>query len=143
MPVGVEDGVLATEVSTEELVGTIQQVETHDEDPTTVEGMDPWDTFHDKLGGLGDRLKSTYRRVADEDGPSEEEIRQALTTLAGAWSTVADSIGDALRDPDVRQRLKEAASSFATAVGRTISELGVELRESNGWPQRDDEREEE
>lgn len=79
------------------------------------------------FGELGDQLKSTYRKVADDRGPDEEEIRSAFATLIGAWDQVAESISDALRDPETRSKLKTAASSFATAVGSTLSGLGAEF----------------
>ncbi len=115
-----------------QLVGTIEQVETHDQDPTTNGERDPWSTFSDEFGDLGDRIKQTYRQVASEDGPTEEEIKEAFGTLIGAWDQVAGSVSTALQDPEVRARIKAAASSFAMAVGATISELGDELRESDG-----------
>ena len=125
-------GVSAAVVGPKQLIGTIQQVETHENDPTTEGGRDPWSEFHEEFGGLGDRLKETYRRVSSEDGPSEEEIKEAVGTLIGAWDQVAESVSTALQDPEVRERLKAAASSFATAVGNTISELGTELKDE-GW----------
>lgn len=107
-------------------------METHENDPRSEEGTDPWNTFHEEFGGLGDRLKDTYRKVKSEDGPTEEEIKDAFGTLMGAWNQVADSVTTALQDPEVKERLKAAASSFASAVGNTITELGSELRESDG-----------
>jgi hypothetical protein len=108
-------------------------VETHENDPTTENGRDPWTEFHDEFGGLGERLKETYRKVASQNGPSEEEIKDAFGTLIGAWDQVAESVSTALRDPEVRERLKSAASSFASAMGNTISELGTELSDGDGW----------
>jgi hypothetical protein len=108
-------------------------VKTHDHDPTADEPLDPWSTFHEEFGGLGDRLKDTYKRVAAEGGPSEEEIKDAFGTLLGAWDRVAESMSTALQDPEVREKLKDAASCFAAAVGNTISELGSELTDSNRW----------
>lgn len=128
----------------EELVGTIEKVETHDNDPTSESSADPWTTFQEEWTELGDQLKDTYRRVANEDGPTEEEIKEALGTLAGAWNQVAGSVSAALDDPEVRQRIKDAGSAFATAVGRTISGLGEELRDAEQWtPTNLDEEEEE
>jgi hypothetical protein len=120
-------------VGTEQLVGTIEKVETHEKDPTSDQPTDPWTTFHDEWTELGGQLKDTYRRVASEDGPTEEEIKDAFSTLSGAWSQVAGSVSSALQDPDVRARLKDAASAFATAIGRTISDLGSELRDTREW----------
>lgn len=133
MTIGRDDGVLAAVVSPEELIGTIEEVETHEKDPTTEGQTDPWNEFHDEFGGLGQRLRDTYRRVASEGGPSEDEIKDAFGTLIGAWDQVAESVTTALEDPEVRERLKAAASSFATAVGNTISELGSELKDSETW----------
>ena len=93
-------------------------------------GADPWEAVSGELGELRGRIADTYRRVAHEGGPSEDEIKQAFATLAGAWDQVAESVTTALRDPEVRERLKNAASSFASALGNTISELGTELRTS-------------
>ncbi len=95
----------------------------------------------DDFGGLGQQLKDTYRSVAKDRGPSDDEIKQAFSTLAGAWSQVAESVSTVLTDPDIRQQLKEAASSLATALGATITELGSELKKatSAAAPQGDEE----
>ena len=81
----------------------------------------------ERFAELGHRLKSTYRRVADDSGPSEDEIRGAFAVLAGAWDQVAESLSDALRDPDTRSELKAAAGSLAGALGSTLSQLCSEF----------------
>ena len=104
-------------------------MEPHDSDPTGAgQPDDPWDSFTDEFRGLGDRLKQTYREVADDNGPTENEIKDAFATLVGAWDQVAESVTSALKDPDVRQQLKDAVGSFASAMGTTITDLGAELR---------------
>lgn len=139
-----QDTVLAPEVSAEQLVSTIEEVETHENDPTSEPRRDPWTTFHEEFSELGDQLKDTYRKAASDDGPSEEDIKDAFGTLASAWNQVAGSVSAALQDPEVRQRLKDAGSAFATAVGNTIAELGSELRENEMWtPTKPDNTEEE
>ena len=80
------------------------------------------------FGEIGQRLRDTYRKIADDKGPSEDEIKQAFATLAGAWDQVAESVTTALSDPDLREQIKDAAGSFASAVGSTITDLGAELR---------------
>jgi hypothetical protein len=133
MAIGSHDRVFAAVMRAKQLVSTIQEVETHENDPTTDEPRDPWNAFQEEFGGLGGRLKDTYRRVAEEGGPSEEEIKDAFGTLLGAWDQVVESVSTALQDPEVRQKLNAAASSFAAAVGTTISELGTELTDSDRW----------
>lgn len=105
-------------------------METHENDPTTEGPDDPWNSVTDDFGGLGRQLKDTYRKVAKDRGPSDDEIKKAFSTLAGAWDQVAESVSNALTDPNIRDQLKEAASSFATALGATITELGAELKKA-------------
>lgn len=106
-------------------------METHDHDPTTGHDgeADPWDAVAGELGDLKERLADTYRKVSNGDGPTEDEIRQAFATLAGAWDQVAESVTTALKDPEVRLKLKTAAATFASALGTTVTELGAELRD--------------
>lgn len=114
-------------MSAEQFVGTIEQVQFHEPDPKAENGSDPWDEVSAQFRSLGDSLKNAYRKAADEGGPSEDEIKSAFATLAGAWDQVAESFGDALRDPETRDRIKEATSSFATALGATLADLGREI----------------
>jgi hypothetical protein len=114
-------------MGTEQLVGTIEKVKTHETDPTTPPDPDPWEAVSSEFSTLGDRLKETYRRVTAEGGPSEDEIKGAFATLVGAWDQVAASFSAALNDPDTRAHLKKAAGSFAAALGATMTDLGDEI----------------
>ena len=106
-------------------------METHDHDPTTGEPTDPWDDVTSEFSSLGDRLRETYRKVASDSGPTEDEIKGAFATLIGAWDQIAESVTTALQDPDTRDHLKEAASSFASALGETMSGLGNEIKNTS------------
>jgi len=119
-------------MGTKQLVGTIEKVETHDPDPTASPPRDPWETVAEDMRGLMTRLREVYRNISNERGPSENEIRDAIGTLLAAWDKVAEAVSNALTEPEVREGLKEAASSLATALGSTISELGQELRAASG-----------
>ena len=79
------------------------------------------------MGDLGQRLRDVYRSVADETGPTEDEVKDAFTTLLGAWNQVAGTVGNAFKDSEVRGHLKSAAGALAEAVGATLSGLGDEL----------------
>ncbi len=117
-------------MGSKQLVGTIEEVEAHEPNPKHEDEPDPWETVSSEFGTLGDRLKSTYRRVATDRGPTEEEIKGAFATLIGAWDQVAESVSSALRDAETREHLKRAASSFASALGTTITDLGAEIKKS-------------
>jgi hypothetical protein len=103
-------------------------VEKHQPDPKANGDTDPWDAASLEWSSLKERLWSTYRQAASDAGPTEEEIKKALSTLAGAWDQVATSFSAALSDPDTRTSLKRAAGSFAAALGATVSGLGDEIK---------------
>jgi hypothetical protein len=103
-------------------------VETHQPDPTSNRETDPWDAASIEWSSLKDRLWSTYRQAASNGGPTEEEIKKALATLAGAWDQVSASFSAALSDAETRASLKRAAGSFAAALAATVSGLGEDIR---------------
>jgi len=76
-------------------------------------------------------LKETYQRSFADEGPDQTEIKAALRTLGNAWENVAQAVGAAARDEEVRAKMKSAATGFFEAVGAAFSELGSELRRSN------------
>ncbi|MGH8911570.1 MAG: hypothetical protein ACRDVD_03585, partial [Acidimicrobiia bacterium] len=65
-----------------------------------------WSDLTDDLLGLTDKLRTTYRHASEESGPSEDEVREAFRTIAGAWSQIASSVGTAIQDPEVKSHLK-------------------------------------
>ena len=101
---------------------------------TEHEQPDPWAEAGRRWASISEKLKDHYRGLAGEDGPGEEEIKSALDTLGDAARAVADSLGSAMRDPEVREQVKDAAASFVTALGQTFSQLGDELRRAREHP---------
>jgi predicted trehalose synthase len=102
-------------------------VEQHDTDPTH-DPVDPWSEAGKRWSSIGEKLRDRYKEVSGDGGPSEAEVRSALETLGEAARAVADSVGNAMKDPDVREQVKDATASFVTALGQTFSQLGDELR---------------
>ena len=94
-----------------------------DDWPDDPAGDGPWSELTDDLVDLTERLRGTYRQVADESGPSEDEVKDAFTTLAGAWNQLAGAVGVAIADDEVRRHLKKAASSLVNAVGASLAEF--------------------
>ena len=91
--------------------------------PETPDDEGAWAELTDEVLALGGRLRQTYTEAADGKGPTEEEIRQALSTLGRAWNHLAGAFGVAIQDREVRQHLKSAAGSLASAVSATLDEL--------------------
>jgi hypothetical protein len=129
-------------VGAKEFIGTIEQVDTHDNDPREdadrEEALgDPWRQASEQFSVLGSKLRTRYREIVGDDGPAEEEVRQAFTTIGSAAQSLADSIGESMRDPEVRDQVKQATSTFFSAIGKTLSQLGDELRSTD---ERNDDR---
>lgn len=91
--------------------------------PQTPETDGAWADLTDEILALGDRLRHTYEEASDGNGPTEDEIRQALSTLGRAWNQMAGAVGVAIQDQQVRQHLKRAAGSLASAVAATLEEF--------------------
>ena len=108
-------------------------METHDNDPRD-DGFaggasdEAWRQASEQFTHLGSKLRSRYREIVGEDGPAEEEVREAFATIGNAAHSLVDSIGESMRDPEVREQMKEATSTFFSAIGKTLSQLGDELR---------------
>ncbi len=91
------------------------------------EERDPWDVAGERWTDVSDLVKDRYRQVVGDTGPDEDEVRAAFETIGDAARAVADSIGQAIRDPDTREQLKKMSSSVASAIGATLSQLGEEI----------------
>jgi len=103
------------------IIGTITRME----DPRA----DPWDEIGSRWASLGEKLVARYRDLADEDGPSPDEVRSALRTIGDAAQKVVAGVGSAMQDPDVRNQVKAATGSLVTALSQVLSDLGKELRD--------------
>ena len=91
-----------------------------------------WSDLTDDLLRLTEKVQGAYRSVADEAGPSEEEVREAFRTLAGAWNQIAGAVGAAISDPEVKSQVKRATSSLVSAIGATLAEMSSRSPESEG-----------
>jgi hypothetical protein len=126
-------------IGAEEFIGTIEEVETHREDPIDApeeEALeDPWERLGHQISSLGEKLKTRYRSEAGASGPSEEEVREALRTLGGAWDRVTSALSAAARDEEVRKAARQAATSFAEAIEAALSEIPAHLRPDQSEPE--------
>jgi hypothetical protein len=119
-------------VGSKEFVGTIEEVETHGNDPidpgADESTIDPWDRLGEQFTSLGGKLRDRYQAVAGPEGPSLDEVKAALTTLGGAMDRVVEALSVAVKDDQVRTSLKQTAATFAEAMGAALSEVPAFLR---------------
>ena len=112
-------------------------METHADDPIDTPDpdsgpeTDPWDKMAEQVSSIGRKLRDTYQKSMTDTAPDEQEIKAAVRTLGNAWEKLAQAVGAAARDEEVRATMKSAATGFFEAVGNAFSELGSELRRSD------------
>src|SRR6266568_3134188 len=80
-----------------------------------------WDRFEADIKNLAGELKSHYRGAADEKAAAE--LNRSLEQLRQAADTVFRSLESATKDPQVRERTKQTARSFGSAVAATFRAL--------------------
>jgi hypothetical protein len=84
-----------------------------------------WDRFEADIKGVAGELRRHYREADDDQ--RKAELNRSLEQLAQAANKVFLSLENATRDPEVRTRTKQAASSFGSALAETFRELGDEV----------------
>ena len=99
-----------------------------------------WAALGDEFADIGRRFREDYEKVSETAATGSEESQKSIARAVSAIRTAVDgtarTIGEALRDPKIREETEEAGSALLRAVGVTLSELGQTL-------QRDAEREKE
>jgi hypothetical protein len=74
-----------------------------------------WTEVGDRLSALGLKLK-----LHAEEETSGEKEASGLDRLKTSINEVLDAVGDAARDPAVREDAKSVATAFADAIDATI-----------------------
>jgi len=87
-----------------------------------------WDQVGERFTELGQRLKHQYEARAAFGDEERAKVDDALQKLTNALDATFTTIGDTMRDDDVKAQLKETATSFANAVTTTFHELSEDLK---------------
>jgi hypothetical protein len=85
-----------------------------------------WDRFETDIKDLAGELKRHYRGAGD-DHQAKADLNRSLEQLRQAADTVFRSLDSATKDPQVRERTKQTARSFGSAVAETFRELSDEI----------------
>lgn len=86
-----------------------------------------WSDVGDALSALGLKLKlHTEQERSEED----KEFTSALQRLASTVDDIFDGLGNAARDPAVKEDARSVAQAFAGAVDATIDEAKSRLKKS-------------
>ena len=120
-----------TEVGSEELVGSIEQVEIHVDDSREDNRPEAfWEQLSTGFAELGDLMRSGLTDLQDRDGPAREELRQAWGDFASASQRLGLALArDRSRPPSYGLGAKQAFGSIVDVVGTTVRNAAARTRQ--------------
>lgn len=109
------------------------------DEPGTGDLHEQWDAVGDRFGEVGRRFSERYRAMAGDTARGAEarkSLEAALRTVTNQLDQVFTSVGDALRDPEERERMGTAVRSLGDAITATFDQavrgLKASRRDENG-----------
>jgi len=87
-----------------------------------------WEEAGSKLSALGLKLKYHFDEEHSEEVAETEEMRGAVEKLRAAFDSAFEAMGDAAKDPAVKDDVRESARLLRDALADTFSEAGDVLR---------------
>jgi hypothetical protein len=89
-----------------------------------------WSEVAEQLRTIGSMLKCHYQAQESDARPepaSQEEVKDALRVLGESAVAALGTVGDAVKDLEVKVEVREATGLFLDALGLSVSGLGVDL----------------
>jgi len=87
-----------------------------------------WGDVGDALSALGLKLKLHTEQEMSEEG---KEFTSAMERLAGTVNDIFQGVGNAAKDPAVRDDARGVAEAFAGAVDATIDQAKTRLKKGD------------
>lgn len=105
------------------------------EPDTPTDEVDPdaeWTAAGEEIRSLGDQLKRHYAESGEGEAPppSSDELKEAARAFGRSFGRLVGALGDAARDPEVKESARRAGSKVIDAFGTTFTQLGREAREA-------------
>jgi hypothetical protein len=97
-----------------------------------------WNEVGEGFKKLGSLFRDHYRAQTgegEEPTVSDEEVKEAISTLGDSIKTAFATVGDAFRDPEVQEEAKDTARSFFDALGATFADIGDEISKLRDKPE--------
>jgi hypothetical protein len=89
-----------------------------------------WDDVGTRFADLGRHLKERYDATAAFGETEKDKVNDALRDIGEALDAGFTAIGDSLRDPGVRDEMKQAGVAIADALAATFNEVADEIRKA-------------
>ena len=87
------------------------------------EANERWDEVGASFTELGRSLKGRFDANAAFGPEERDKVNDALHQLTDALDAGFTTIGDAFRDPSIREEMKRAGSSIADAIAATMRDV--------------------
>jgi BRCT domain type II-containing protein len=84
-----------------------------------------WERFESDIQGLAGELKRQYRK--GDDVKATADLNRSLEQLRNAAESVFKSLETTTKDPAVREKTRQTARSFGSAVAETFRDLSDEI----------------
>ncbi len=94
------------------------------------QSREAWAEVAEQLNALGSTLKDHYvagERAQVAEAPTQDELKDALKTLGDAATAALGTVGEAFKDPTIKEEIRATAGSLVNAVGVSVSELGADI----------------
>jgi hypothetical protein len=92
------------------------------------ETKEKWDQVGERFSDLGRRLKERFDANTAFGADEREQVNDALRQLGDALDAGFTTIGDTLRDPAMRDEMKNAGSSIADAIAATLRDVSDTIK---------------
>lgn len=87
-----------------------------------------WERFESDIQGLAGELKRQYRK--SDDVKDTADLNRSLDQLRNAAEAVFKSLETTSKDPAVREKTRQTARSFGSAVAETFRDLSDEIEKA-------------
>lgn len=90
------------------------------------EAQESWREVGKVLEGLGLKLKMHFEKAQGEI--DSQRLHDAVEAAGAGVQKAFDALGEAVRDPAIKNDVRQAAVSLSDAISNTFSEIGAQLR---------------
>jgi hypothetical protein len=92
------------------------------------EAKEKWDEVGERFSDLGRSLKGRFDANTAFGVDERDKVNAALRQLTDALDAGFTTIGETLRDPDMRDEMRSAGSSIADAIAATMRDLSEAIK---------------
>jgi hypothetical protein len=91
-----------------------------------------WDAVGDRFTELGKHVKDRYDAGSAFTQEQNDRLNDAVRQIVDALDAGFTAVGDSLRDPGIRDELKQAGNAIGDAVSSTFNEVASEIKRAVG-----------